>query len=332
MNASFGVVLVNYNGWDDTRECLESLLRCSDAHQKRIVVVENASTEDRLDEFRAAYPSVDWVVSKVNTGWSGGNNLGLQFLMENVPELDYIFLLNNDTIVSEDLFEVLSQGFEQGYQVVGPVINEYSSPDAIQTQGTGFNLKSRPMEFFSVIETPIDHEAIRVTSVDIVNGCAVCIKREVFEDIGLIDERFFLTCEESDFCMRANEAGYRCGVIHRTGVWHKQGVTYAKVGKPIQRYYGTRNLLLLLGKHPGGEGRRGRFGSWLAYMRYSYHIYCHELEQLNRSGAEAVCLGVAHGHLGKFGPRRVQPSISSRCVGMLFSISRFFRRKKWVLI
>jgi GT2 family glycosyltransferase len=319
----FGVVLVNYNGWEDTRECLDSLLRCTDSHHKRIVVVENASSGNRLDEFRILYPSVDWVGSEVNTGWSGGNNLGIRFFLENAPDLDFIFLLNNDTIVSEDIFEVLTQGFEQGYEIVGPVINEYKTPEIIQTQGVVFNQKNRPMEFFSVIETPIDENTIRVTSVDIVNGCAVCIRREVFERIGLIDDRFFLICEESDFCLRAIEAGFRCGVIHRTGVWHKHSVTFAKAGKPIQRYYSTRNLLLLISKHPHREGRRGWFSSRILWLKMAYYLYCTEQERSNHAGAQAVCMGLADGLTGRYGRSGLESSWLSGIFSELFEVLRW---------
>ena len=316
-NVRFGVVLVNYNGWDDTRECLDSLLGCNDSYNKSIVVVENASSENHVNEFRERYPEVDWVLSETNTGWSGGNNLGIRFLLENVSGLDFILLLNNDTIVSHDIFIVLDQGFKLGYDIVGPVINEYKTPSAIQTQGTAFNHKNCPLEFFSVIETPVDNKEIKVTPVDIVNGCAVCIRREVFEKIGLIDERFFLICEESDFCLRARQAGLLCGVIHRTAVWHKQSVAFAKTGKPIQRYYGVRNLLLLLRKHPYGEERKGWFASRLLFYRMAYYLYCTECERGNLEGARAICIGLADGISNRYGRTSLTSSWLSTVISTL---------------
>lgn len=297
--AGFGIVLVNYNGWDDTIECLESIERCDP--KPEVVVVDNASVEDRSTEILGRFPNTRWVTSRDNTGWSGGNNLGIRFFLDRDNCPDVIFLLNNDTRVSEDIVRVLSAGLDKGYDIVGPVINEYFEPDVIQTQGTAFNRKDQSLDFFSVITTPIDSDHITVTPVDIVNGCAVAIRREVFDRIGLIDERFFLICEESDFCLRAIEAGFRCGVVHRSLVWHKHSVSFGRAGKPIQRYYAIRNLWLLIRQHAGGSLRRNWLSSVLLYWRHSFYVYSRELELVNRDGARAVCDGIADAILGRYG-------------------------------
>jgi GT2 family glycosyltransferase len=321
--ARFGIVLVNYNGWDDTIECLESLARCDP--KPEVVVVDNASVEDRSKEVLDRFPSTHWVTSRENMGWSGGNNLGIRFFLDRDTCPGVIFLLNNDTRVAADIIQVLSEALEQEYDVVGPVINEYSEPEVIQTQGTAFNRKNQWLNFFSVIPTPIDNERITVTPVDIVNGCAVAIRREVFDRIGLIDERFFLICEESDFCLRAIEAGFRCGVVHRSLVWHKHSVTFAKAGKPIQRYYSIRNLLLLIKKHPQGEGRRGSFSSIILWLRMAYYHYCTEQERSNIAGAQAVCMGIADGLTGRYG----RSSLESSWLSAVFS--NLFYALRWIV-
>jgi GT2 family glycosyltransferase len=266
-----------------------------------VVVVDNASHSDRSGEILDRYPWVYWVSSPINRGWSGGNNLGIEFFLARQDPPESVFLLNNDTVVDSQTIKVLAEAMEQGYDVVGPVINEYSPPDAIQTQGTAFNRADRPSEFFSVIPTPIDEQSVQVTPVDIVNGCAVAIKRQVFDRIGLIDDRFFLICEESDFCLRAQEAGFQIGVVHRTLVWHKHSVSFARAGKPIQRYYGTRNLWLLLKKHPVGGNRKGPLASRLLYFRRCFHLFSHERELGNSPGALAICDAMADALLGRYG-------------------------------
>jgi GT2 family glycosyltransferase len=317
----FGVVLVNYNGWGDTKECLDSLSACSYTN-KSIVVVDNASKEDFTEELRRIHPDVEWIKSTENTGWSGGNNLGIRFLLQKPNSPDVILLLNNDTIVSKDIFEVLFQAYLQDYDIVGPVINEYDKPELVQTQGTTFNRRDRSTEFFSVIRTPVNMERIVVTPVDIVNGCAVAIRKEVFEKIGLIDDRFFLICEESDFCLRALDNGFKCGVVHRVSVWHKHSVSFAKAGKPLQRYYGTRNLFLLLTKHPTGVGRKGWFFSRVAYLRMTYHTYCHEIENVNIPGSQAICQGFVDGITGVYGKQEIKPGKIVWFVSVVFDTVR----------
>jgi GT2 family glycosyltransferase len=319
----FGVVLVNYNGWDDTIECLTSLEQCHPTTQ--IVVVDNASREDRSEEIRARFTCVHYVASPRNTGWAGGNNLGINFFLTTLVCPDIIFLLNNDTTVSNEIFEILSHAINEGYDVVGPVINEYSEPDVIQTQGTAFNRPGSTGDFFAAIPTPIDLNHIQITPVDIVNGCAVAIRREVFQKIGLIDERFFLICEESDFCLRALEAGFKVGVVHRSLVWHKHSVSFARAGKPIQRYYGVRNLWLLLKKHPGGKDRRGRLGSTWTYCKRAYHLFCHEMELGNPAGAAAVCDGLADAWFGRYGKWTEKRAWISRLTERCFGLCSRFR-------
>jgi GT2 family glycosyltransferase len=325
----FGVVLVNYNGWSDTRECLDSLRACSYLNRS-IVVVDNASTEDHSEELQERHPDVHWVRATQNTGWSGGNNLGIQFFLQGANPPDVIFLLNNDTIVSGDLFEVLSEGFRQGVDITGPVINEYSDPEVIQTQGTAFNRKDASQDFFSVIPTPIVMDRVEITPVDIVNGCAVAISRRVFEKVGLIDDRFFLICEESDFCLRAQSAGFHCGLIHRSLVFHKHSVTFARAGKPIQRYYGWRNLWLLLKKHPNGGKRKSILASRLLYFRRSFHIFSHECELGNIAGADAVCDGISDALLGRYGKWREKKNWLGRLLRYLYYAMWKFRGGKQV--
>ncbi len=88
-----------------------------------------------------------------------------------------------------------------------------------------------------------------ITDVDIVNGCCMMVRAEVLARVGLIDERFFLIHEESDFCLRARQAGFKCGVMAEALVWHKGSSSFKRSGKRWQRYYDARNLYLLLSKH-----------------------------------------------------------------------------------
>jgi GT2 family glycosyltransferase len=325
------VVILNYNGLADTIECLASLHRC-DLERTRIIVVDNGTELNAGTTILERYPDVHYIKSPVNSGWSGGNNLGIEEALRpssgmfstktdsvTHPPADIVFLLNNDTIVDDQILGMLRDAMDRGYDIVGPVINEFDSPQLIQTQGTAFNrVESR--EFFSVIPTPPDASLPpKITDVDIVNGCAVAITRRVFDCIGLIDERFFLICEESDFCLRAQNAGFCLGVIHRALVWHKHSVSFNRAGKPLQRYYGTRNLWLLLKKHPNGQGRRSTLRSKIAYFWYQYHMYCHERELGNRPGASAITDGISDAMLGRYGAKLGKKSWLSRLVYNLFS-------------
>ena len=144
------------------------------------------------------------------------------------------------------------------------------------------------------------------------------IRSDVFQRIGLIDERFFLIHEESDFCLRARRAGFRCGVIGEALVWHKGSTSFKRTGKRLQRYYDTRNLYLLLRKH-GTTHRAGRgpAHSLVEYLKYSYYRYALEREGGQEDAAAAVLEGLCDALARRFGPfkRRSRPLLPLlRCV------------------
>ena len=174
-------------------------------------------------------------------------------------------------------------------------------PDTVMTDGCVFNHPGRE-GFFQrqPVALALPQE---VTDVDIVNGCCMMISAELFRKIGLIDERFFLVHEESDFCLRAREAGFRCGVIGEAMVWHKGSSSFQRTGKRVQRYYDSRNLYLLLDKHADEQRQgRGRIASMTAYLRYVYHRWSIEQENGNADAADAVVEGLYDAMSGRFGP------------------------------
>jgi GT2 family glycosyltransferase len=315
------VVLVNFNGLTDTLECIQSLLKCPKTF--RIIVVDNASKNDEHRQIADAFPNIEVIASRENRGWSGGNNLGIARAFApdatecfqgatGIPPADIVLLLNNDTVVHPEVMMEIRQAISQGFDLVGPVINEYIDRDIVQTEGTAFNLKNSD-GFFSTISVPkCDRAPSKVLDVDIVNGCAVAFTRKVYETIGPIDDRFFLICEESDFCLRAKDAGFHCGVIGRSLVFHKHSATFRRSGNALQRYYGARNLWLLLKKHKYGVGRKTRSQSILAYLRHMYHLFCFELEQDKPLAAKAVVNGVADAWIGRFGKMRERNTVIRR--------------------
>jgi GT2 family glycosyltransferase len=321
------IVVVNYNGQNDTRKCLRSLApMVSDSVS--VVVVDNASAEDPAPALREEFPWCHLVHNSVNGGWAGGNNTGIRYALER--DADQVFLLNNDTTVAPDLVDVLlaTAAANPGYGVLGPIIFSMDDPAAVMTDGFLFNTPGCPI-FFERKVVPLTPAAPpAVTDVDIVNGCAMMIGRRVLERIGLIDERFFLIHEESDFCLRAKEAGFGCGVLSRGLVWHKGSTSFKRSGKRWQRYYDARNLALLLRKHPAANHpRRGAWPSRLAYLKYVYYRYAIEREEGHPDAALAVLEGVCDALARRYGAYEAAPRPALAVVRPLFEFW-FTRRKK----
>lgn len=301
MTPNVWIVPVNYNGTDDTRKCLRSLAGLSPG--AGVVLVDNASDPDPTAALKAEFPWVHVVRNDANLGWSGGNNTGIRYAL--ARGATHVLLLNNDTTVRPDLIGRLLRAFEvhPGFGVIGPVIRYMDEPDVVMTDGVTFNPPGFPGFFRrkAVPERAADPPAVDPT--DIVNGCALMVRREVFERVGLIDDAFFLIHEEADFCLRTKEAGLGCGVLAEALVWHKGSTSFKRAGKGWQRYYDTRNLARLLRKHRAFSGR-GVLSTYRAYLRYAYHRYCHEREDGQPAAADAVLEGLLDAALRRAGPYR----------------------------
>lgn len=306
---SVALVVLHYTGLDDTRKCLNSIAEIT-TPQVRTIVVDNGSPENPSETLRREFPWCDVIRNPVNGGWAGGNNVGIRHALDGGAE--YVVLLNNDTTVSSLLVDRLLTAFvaNPGYGILGPVIRFMDEPDTVMTDGVTFN-SPRDCGFFQRKIVPEVTAAVPpVTDVDIVNGCCMMIAAPVFEQIGVIDERFFLIHEESDFCLRALQSGFGCGVIGEALVWHKGSSSFARIGSRIQRYYDARNLHLLLRKHVGDHrGGRSRLKSWLEYWRYAYYRYCIEREHNQADSARAVVEGICDALSRRFGPWQDHPRL-----------------------
>lgn len=310
------IVVLNFNGWDDTHKCLASI-GSQTKSPAQVILVDNASKENRCAEIHSDFPAVRLYRNSMNRGFAGGNNDGIKIALEANP--DVIFILNNDTIISRDAIELLSAGFNRHpeYGIIGPIINYMDEPEVVRTDGCLFNLPGQA-GFFTRKVVPPSETDITVLPTDIVNGCAMAVRRQVFERIGVLDESYFIVHEESDFCLRAARAGFRNGILDRVLVWHKGSSSFQREGKEYQRYYDARNLWRLLQRYHGFNGRP-RTKSYLEYFRYVYYRYCHEIESGNPGAALACSEGLVDAIMRRTGPRRSKSrSLASRGIASLF--------------
>jgi GT2 family glycosyltransferase len=307
---SVWIVILTYNGLEDTRKCLATVAKAVGPDKPHVMplLVDNGSTDGTQEIVRAEFPWCPILRIEQNNGPASGNNRGIEHALANGA--DWVMLLNNDTLVRPELATRLIEAARANptYAVLGPVLNFMSEPDIVMTDAVLFN---RPTYhgFFERKEVPVTRsEPPRASDTDVVNGCCMMIAAPVFRAIGLFDETMFIYHDETDFCLRAWEAGFRCGVIDHQLVWHKGSSTFVDVGKRMARYYDSRNLWYVLRKHKGAK-RHGR--SWRStatmYLRYNYYRYCVEREHNFTASADAVIEGICDalaGRGGRFVDRR----------------------------
>ena len=301
-----GIVILSYNGLEDTRKCLMSLAPAVRPFAVSILV-DNGSTDGTAAAVAAEFPWCRVVRLETNQGPVGGNNAGMQALLD--LSVDWILLLNNDTIVDPHLLDRLMEAADAHpeYAVFGPVIKFIDDPDVVMTDGTIFN-SATPRGFFLRKTVPVRNSSPpAVTEVDLVNGCCLMIKADMIRRVGSFDEKFFMYHDEADLCLRVLEAGGRNGVIDHALVWHKGSATSQGASKWSIRYFDARNLIYLLKKHRGATRRgRSRPRTALVYSYYMYHWYTDLRESGNDRAATAVLEGICDGLAGQTGPYQVR--------------------------
>ena len=243
------VVILNWNLKDDTAECVASVLD-SDYSNYHVLVVDNASSDGSPEHLRQALPGLELMVNPANLGFAAGNNVGIRHALDGGA--DYVLLLNNDaTIAATAIRELVAcaEG-EETIGIVGPKILYYAHRDRI------WHLGGRVHRWLPVPVTlghnQRDDGRFSVPfAVDYVAFCAALIKRSVLETIGLLDEQFFFTYEDSDFCRRAADAGYRILCQPAACVWHKVSVSAQKDTVNV-RYLKSKSRAMFYRLHAHG--------------------------------------------------------------------------------
>ncbi len=240
------IILLNWNNASDTLECLKSLENISYPKIK-ILLIDNGSSDDspkKIQEWIDAChlkERIEFIRLKDNLGFAGGNNVGIKYALEN--NADYVLLLNNDTIVTEDFLSKLIDTASKYPQtgVVGCKIHCWPAKDKIWFNGGFIN---RWIGFCG-------HQRdnfIGEREVDFITGCCMLIPSRVLKQTGGFDERFFLISEDADLCWRIRNQGRKLIVNSEAVIYHKISQTLGGKYAPKTQYYWHRNRMLLFSK------------------------------------------------------------------------------------
>lgn len=236
------IIVLCYNGAELTLACLETLRRLR-YPRADVLVVDNASHDGTPARVRAQFPEVAVIETGANLGFAAGNNVGFRHTLAH--GYDYALLLNNDTEVAPDLLDVLVGAAEASPEigVVGPTIYYHERPELIWSAGGVIDWRRGVSAMRGGQRGDRSYQA--PADVDFVTGCALLCKRAVLEQAGLLDERFFMYYEETEWCVRVARAGFRIVHVPGTSVLHKIPLN-ARFDQEYLAYYMTRNRLLFL--------------------------------------------------------------------------------------
>lgn len=279
MEPKVSIILLNWNGWEDTIECLESLYQINYKNYN-VILVDNDSNDDsleRIEEYlkgdmpiRSEFyeyatsnkpiklvnigeipgigdESLILIRNSENLGFAGGNNVGIEHAMVELNP-DYVLLLNNDTVVEKNFLKEMVKTGDSNPEIgfIGAKTLFYDRKTIIQEAGGGMidysHAEVEEIGFNEVDDGSLDS----YIEPDYIGGACMLVKANVIKQIGGLDESYFMYWEDVDFCTTGLERGYKSAYQYEALVWHKYGSSSENTFK---MYYLNRNRLYFMGKH-----------------------------------------------------------------------------------
>lgn len=286
------IIVLNYNGWQDTVECLESVIK-SDYPNYQIVVVDNDSDDGSLEHIRdwansrlnieanydsdsddgrqfsknhgvdywtswkaeinesrsekaVSVPALTLIKAAKNGGFAYGNNIGITFALSQ-DDFKYIWLLNNDTVIYPDTLTKLTNCFEQKSKldkigILGNIQRFYYNPQRIQAIAGGFDKWKARVWNVGVGRSFCDAE-VEVPDFHYIYGASMVLSKKCIEEVGLLNEEYFMYFEEIDYAERAEQKGFQLAVCDKVSILHKYRATVSMQGDQFKEYYLRKNMI-----------------------------------------------------------------------------------------
>lgn len=246
---SISIITVNYRQIEVTCDLLRSIEKLT-YPSFEVIVVDNGALSDATQIFESYLPKVKVITTEENLGFAGANNMGIRNATG-----EFIFLVNNDTILANGLLESLISRFkDEKVGAVSPILRYYDAPEKIQFAGfTKVNPFSGRNKTLTV---PRD---TRPYSTPYFHGAAVMLRNEAIKQCGLMPEKYFLYYEELSWSKMFKENSYQIFVDPAVYVLHKESVTTGKKS-PLKLYYQTRNRIHFM--------RMGNYAKWLIFTLF----------------------------------------------------------------
>ncbi len=253
------IVIVNWNTQHVIVDCLESVLANLGELSAEVIVIDNASTDDSARVIAERFPQVQLIANDANRGFAAANNQGMR-----IARGQYVLLLNPDTVVLDEVFEK-TLDYARRHPDVGMV--------GCQVMGSAQTVQRTCFRFPSPLNTlmwvsgalawfPRSRVAGRAAygpwnrqderEVDVVSGMFMFVRRQAIEQVGLMDEAYFVFAEEADWCYRFRSAGWRCVFAPVGRVMHVDGGSKSTEQASVKMYVEIqKSLLLFHRKHLG---------------------------------------------------------------------------------
>jgi GT2 family glycosyltransferase len=247
-HSKVSIIILNWNGLEDTIECLESLKKVTYRNYE-VTVVDNGSKGKDAQVLKERFADYIFLIQNdKNYGFAGGTNIGMKYALDN-SQPDYILLLNNDTTVEPHFLSEMVKVAETDNRIgiAGCKNYLYDCPQRFWLAWPKIDMWKG--QTFWVGAGELDQgQYDDVSEVGCVPGSCFLIKRELIERIGTFDESYFVQWEDIDYCVRAIRVGFKIAFVSKAKIWHKAGSTFKKVPE-LHRYYSAKNMFKFMKRH-----------------------------------------------------------------------------------
>ena len=250
------VIVLNYNGYNDTAECIESVLQ-NTYQSYKILIVDNASSDGSINKLQEKFPEISVLEMEENIGYAGANNKGIEWAIKRGAE--YICLLNNDTKIEKNCLQILIDKIKNNkYTLVGPTTLFWST-NLIHTTGLKFNFYRGEAKLLNYKQEAASMQEGSI-SCDYLEGTCLMFTKKLIEKVGYFSEDYFLYYEETDWCCRIKKMGLPIFCIPQALLWHKGSASVKKVSG-LKQYFDIRNRIIF-------EKRNAAAGARLCFYVY----------------------------------------------------------------
>lgn len=271
---SVAIILINWNGLEFTKACLQSLTKM-DYRSFHILVVDNGSDENEGEKLAAHFPTIEVIMTGQNLGFAGGNNVGIRHAL--AKGFSHVLLLNNDTFVEPDFLTQLVRTAQKYPEagVIQPMILFMHNPREIWSAG-GKWIPQLSRAITLGDRKPLAEYRVKRPQLDWATGCGMLVSREAISKAGLLNELYFVYFEDVEWSLRIRNAGFKIILEEKSKIYHEAGASSKKKQSegtlsPRVFYFHVRNQLFLirsLGRFRmlGMSYHLGRFVLWMGYF------------------------------------------------------------------
>lgn len=292
--ADLWAVVVNWNGGAINVACLRSLVE-SGVAAPRIVFVDNASSDGSLEEVARRFPEVRRIANERNLGFGEAANRGARLALE--ERAQQVFFVNNDVTVPPETTPRLARALcaDPAIGIVGPRVLYASEPARVWCAGGRMTWRQNLSTLLGH-RRPDGPQWRAVRAVDYVAGCAMLVRREVFERVGFLDAAYFAYMEDVDFCLRAARAGFAVVSVGEVAAYHEPSSATGGGYSARRKYMQGLNSIRFLRAHGGAS-------EWARFALYDVltlpGLWLVGLFRGRARAALAKGMGIAHGLAGR---------------------------------